>query len=262
MLNMDTISISEIVGEQEVIKSSFESHEELTEGRKESLQFSAPTRKAIPEHLKFFHEPENINQFITDLHDNMYQYVFSRVRDASFTQEIINNFVVYMLSEAPSRNNVPRFTLYDPVRYKNQPYYKWFIFQLKFFYYDYRKQAYKLSLQISLSESGYEETVETSANNAMNIDMLSREDASNDVMSLHYVEELDNYLMSLSDTHKDTFCFEAHAYEIFNAKIRGETNKEIASRYSISNSAVSQWLTKLKSVITDFSEGELAPITA
>lgn len=86
------------------------------------------------------------------------------------------------------------------------------------------------------------------------MDMITRFDPSDDPVEMLVVKQVAAALEQYSDAHKGRFCFEAHAYELFLARMADETNAEIATRLNISTSAVGQWLAKLRPLINTLLE--------
>ena len=212
------------------------------------------THRAIPQAAKGYAQPLDINLFIEIMVPNMRLYVGAKIpsnvegdsRD-NIIDEVVNNFVSYMLGEAPTRNFRPRWTLYDNNEYKLMPYYKWWLRQLDFFRRDYQRRIFRDRAMFTLSEGDYEHTTENQANKAINIETL--EEHSVDVVEQLAVTQIAQYLHALSAQHAGQNCFEANAYNLFQWKMQEETTKEIAARLSISVSAVGQWSNKLRDIV-------------
>lgn len=225
------------------------------------------TRLAIPEEIKGYTWPTDINAFILKIYPNMRHYVAAKIpkhavssaheRDR-LVDEIINNFVVYILGQAPSRDFELRWRLYDPVAYSQQPYYKWFLLQLNFFRRSKQRAMFlEASREYTLSETGYDETYGEAANKAVHIDSLSdTAEVSFDTIGSLAVAELGAYLEDLSTRYQNhTLCFEKNAYLLFKFRLEDLTNPEIAQRFKISPSAVAIWLKKLRPIIRAFMDG-------
>lgn len=225
----------------------------------------AKTHRAVPEAAKGYEHPVDINLFIELMIPNMQLYVGAKIasntdgdsRD-NIIDEIVNNFVSYMLGEAPTRDNRLRWTLYDNKEFKLMPYYKWWLRQLDFFRRDYQRKYFKDRAMFTLSEGDYEDTFETAANKAINIETLDLAETSVDVVEEMALAQIYQSLQAYSARHSDPRSFEANAYKLFVWKMEEETTKEIASRLSISVSAVGQWSNKLKVIVADLM-GEGAP---
>lgn len=258
---MGEILLSTIVGDRDLADSFEVAPVKATP--EYSTATPAKTRVAVPEHCKGFELPSNINQFITDMYPNMRAYVFSRLRDEDDTAEVINNFVLYMLSPAPTRDNVAHWKLYDPQKWSKQPYYKYFLIQLRFFQQNRQREIYKQSKNFTLSETDYESTAENQSNRALNLDTMevnldaiSYEPAET-AYEMVFLGQIDKYLSKMSEQHQDSFCFEAKAQWLFHARLNELPNADIAYQLNISPSAVSQWMTKLKKILNVFVEGEV-----
>lgn len=225
------------------------------------------THRAVPEAAKGFEHPVDINYFIEIMIPNMQFYVGAKIasntdgdsRD-NIIDEIVNNFVSYMLGEAPTRENRLRWTLYDNKEFKLMPYYKWWLRQLDFFRRDYQRKYFKERQTFTLSEGDYEDTFETSANKAINIDTIDLAETTVDAVEQMALQQIYASLQAFSAAQTDPRSFEANAYKLFVWKMDEETTKEIASRLSISVSAVGQWSNKLKVIVAGLM-GEDAPRT-
>ena len=221
-------------------------------GKKPPEPVKPAYRVPVPEHLKFSHIPENIGEFIEGLLPNLRTYLKAKGTDYHNLDDTINTFVVYMLSEAPSRNNVPRFTLYDTTKSK-LPYYKWFIRNLHFFVLQNKKvETIKAMRDLSLVDtSTYEEDMAPGSIHMYSVTPLEN---PNDPISEIFVGQLSTFLENYSKEHSATFCFESYAHYLFKAKLEGLSNNDIADALNISCSAVSQWLSKLKILVSNFFE--------
>lgn len=162
-----------------------------------------------------------------------------------------------MLSPAPTRDNLPHWKLYDPVKYSKQPYYKYFLINLRFFQQNRQREMYKQAQMYTLSETDFDSTADAPANNAINLDTLSTHMVSDSSYEMVFMGQIENYLTKLSEHHAESMCFEAKAQWLYHARSNGLPNSEIASHLNISPSAVSQWMTKLKTILSTFIEGDV-----
>lgn len=238
---MQTIELSELVGAS--VANLFAMDKEL-----EEIQATPKkTRRAIPETIKGYVHPNNINDFIREIYPNMVEYAVSKLIDRDAVHETINDFVVYMLSPAPSRNNTPHWLLYDPVSYNKQPYYKWFLINLRFYCQSSNRNLAKRAQMVSLVES-YEEA-EGSHGSAVTLDMISALDPSDDPTSMMIVKDVAEFLETHSKKFEGKRCFDAFAYEIFVALMLGATKKELSDYLQISTSATAQWVEQLRKLV-------------
>lgn len=238
---MQEINLNELV--------SLETANAFSEDEMDQIQ-AVPnkTRRAIPESVKGFAHPLNINQFIGDIYPNMIEYVSSKLVDRDMAQETINDFVVYMLSPAPTRNNVPHWRLYDAAQYSKQPYYKWFLINLRFFCQSAnRNLAISKARNISLVES-FEEAEEASGS-AITLDMIPQLDPTDDPVSMLIVKDVAEYLEAHSKKFEGRRCFDAYAYQMFVALMNGATKRELAQHLQISPSATGQWVDQLRKLV-------------
>jgi len=249
------IFLSELIDDNDVLKALVDDDAEKNHPKKQRI-YQVP----IPEDLKFHHTPESINTFIERLYPNMKFYILCRTRDPQNVDNIINNFVLYMLDN--NKKGQPRYTMYDPIRYPGQPYYRWFISNLRYFWLSYRQQLIKDQFKVTLSETDYESTAGSPANNAAHIDIVSMDNLQEPPDSIFFISELIEWLRNFSSKHSDFHCFEAHAFDLFKSRIEGEENNKFAERMKISPSAASQWNLKLKKLVTKYLEGDSEYATA
>lgn len=219
--------------------------------------------REVPASLKFFTLPENINPFIKDIYPNMKIMVTSaigRVASAGDIDEVINTFVLYMLSESP-KHGVLRFTLYDPVRWPDQPYYKWFLSNLQFFCMDYHsnKARYERTFSAIQETTGeYEE-----ANRGMtSLDELSYDHQTTStsidyVYAMEIMKSVEEFSAKALNRAPNKVCFENYAARLFGMKLEGYTNQEIADAFAISTQGVMAWMTKLRTLLSGILDTEL-----
>lgn len=258
---MQEIHISEFISNQEVqnaVSKGLKISKSLEDQKKEEDQ-KEKYQKPVPQHLQIFHQPEDINEYITQIYPNMRIWISFKIEEKYNVDEVINNYIVYILGN--DKKGVIRWKKYDPIRFPNQPYHKWFLRQLYFFMLNYRTAQYRNSFNTSLSENSYEESVENHGVHTINIDMLSKEDKSQDQSLEVVVKEFEERLFKFSKVYPEEsfLCFEAYAYRLYQYKQEGVSNKEIAASFGISPSAVSQWMKKLKGMVRGFLDGELLP---
>jgi len=88
--------------------------------------------KFPPESI-FFRYPVCIRSFIEQVYPNMFISLHFREFKKKFREEIINDFVVYMLSESSKHKGKPRFLDYDNIKYPHISYIHWFFMKFKYF---------------------------------------------------------------------------------------------------------------------------------
>lgn len=228
------------------------------------------TRRPVPAHLKFYHLPDNIEQFITDLLPNMYAQMRAKFPKNTpnldmAIEDTINSFVEYFLAPAPSRNNVPRWTLFDPVKWPNQPYYKYFLSQLDFYRRGRQKYMFRDQKSVTLSEIGYDMTVDNPANQAISPNVLCTDEVYLDQVDLIFQADLDEFLQVYSANYEQyEMCFEKFAYRLFKLRMTEASTLEISDELGISVSAVGLWQDKLRKLVRRFMDegwGALLPAT-
>ena len=215
------------------------------------------TRLPIPDCIKGYEQPVDFQRFLTLILPNMREFISAHMSTAlvnrgDLIDETISCFTLYMLGLAPTRNFVPRWTLYDP-NFNNgrQPYYKWFLTQLRFAVKDRVRSYKKESRFISLSGDDDPDSV------GFNLETVDFEEYYADPTSDLYVYQLEEYLSSLSERHALLKGhFEANALLLYNLRMSAYSNQEIAENLSISMSSVTQWSRKLKFVIAAFLRGD------
>jgi len=227
--------------------------EEIRDRRKEYL-IPIPDKwvelKEIPD--EFDHKtppnPRDINSFIADLMPNMRIYLKVRVKDDKVISEILSNFVEYMLAPAPSRDNVLRYRLYNPVgKHENVKYYQWFIRTLHFFFIDhfnvpgYLQKFPHLAL-VSLSKTDAMEPGTAS------IDHVAAP-TENDPETAILTEQVQQMLRRLA-YKSGAGRFELAAEQLFVHMLKGNTTKEIAIDLGISTTTVNAWVRKLRAAVT------------
>jgi len=260
---LKSIQFSSLISENELTQSIFQ--EEFIEVLNYPI-IPPKTRnflKKVPEHItKIFFVPNNINLFIETLLPNMTIYIQSKLPQKAYlnpdiVQEVLSKFVIYMLDS--TKEGIPRYKTYDPVNYPDQPYFKWFLMNLSFFIkgwdnkHHIEKITYNFSACVSPDQQdteGYQSFVERYGGEVLETDTQ--------IQSKIVVEKLVTSVKKLSERYQGSLCFEAHAHEFLLAKLQGTSNAEFAKQLSISPSAVSQWLTKLRALITDFFQEEAA----
>jgi len=242
------VYIGDIIEDPEVVEAL--SKEKVEEKRQKDKY-----QKPVPMELQIYHLPEDINDYITKIYPNMRTWISFKIQERHNIDEVINNYIIYILGF--DKKNQLRWTKYDPIRFPNQPYHKWFLRQLYFYVLHYRNQQHRDSYNTSLSENSFEDSVENYGSHTMNIDLLSRGDKSQDQSEEVTVAEFEQQLQDFSSKYPvDAFlCFEAYAYRLYQAKQDGVSNKALAERWGISPSAVSQWMNKLKGLTTSFLDG-------
>lgn len=233
---MQEIRLSDLIGDQQVALT-------ITT---EKIEFHSDTKKfnkEIPEHLKFYHLPKDINQFITQIYPNLKFYISTQTHQTQDIDEIVNNFIVYMLDK--STQNVARWTRYDSTKYSAMPYYRWFISTLRFFQLSYHSELVeKATKELSLVDSHSEEA---------EVGVMSMENSEIEYMgSLNmeaelYLSELTRFMDKYSE--QGSTRFEREASLLFNLLKDGNDAKSISGHLGISPAATGQWIRKMRDLL-------------
>ena len=126
----------------------------------------------IPEDLKIYDLPKDINEFITQFYKCLEDYIKLRLADKQLTTEVLTEFVLYMLESG--KNGVSRWKGYDKVKYPNHAYHMWFLkychyFILKYFNAKIRENKGKLAFD----ELEYDNNTQSHTSQAKNLISLS-----------------------------------------------------------------------------------------
>jgi ribosomal protein L31 len=209
----------------------------------------------IPEEFKGFEVPESINAFIEGILENMRVYVLSKTRNPAPVQEIIHNFVEYMLDV--DREGKQRYLRYDNKAYPDQPYYKWFLVNLYYFYLTYRTKKIKYDMQARITEGDVNSVIENRSARQVHIDLVSgSHKAYVEPEEQSVVSDLKDQVKKFSEKYSGFRCFEAHAHDLLMSRLNGERNNDFAKRLGISASAASQWANKLKKLVQAYFNGD------
>lgn len=229
----------------------------LLNGTRTTKTYAVP----VPESLKGFVTPKDINQFITGLLPNLTVFAKARLGSRILSSrpdapsELVNNFVLYMLSE--TTEGEVRYTRYDPVNFPGQPYYKWFLMNFSYFCMEYTGRYIKDSSRFVSIVPSYEEYTEKTAN-TMSMDELASamegDEERHHSIDYIYAEQVLTRVHAYSESARSRFspgkkCFETHADRLLEARIMGYTNPEIAQQFGISTQGVNQWVAKLRELL-------------
>ena len=231
----------------------------LLNGERTKKTYAVP----VPEHLKGHETPKNINSFITGLHPNMIVYANARlgsrilISRPDAPKELVNNFVLYMLSN--TQDGVVRYTRYDPVRFPDQPYYKWFLMNFQYFCLEYTDRYMKDATRFVSIVPTYEEYTEKTANTVSMDEVaaaLDNGEERHQSIDYIYAEQVLSRVHAYSEAARSRFspgkkCFETYADRLLEARIMGYSNPEIAGKFNISTQGVNQWVAKLRELMSN-----------
>ena len=204
----------------------------------------------VPDELtKLYTVPEDINDFIDKIHPNMDLLVRAKGIVDQDVSEVINNFIVYLLDK--DGNGSVRYNRYDPIKYPDQPFFKWYLCQLKFFVLSKRTEIAKGFKLCSI-------VVKKPWENSPGIveETLTKGSRYSDPTYGIILKEWEDFLFEFSNSHIGK-SFESRADTLFQYKKKGMLAKDIAKEMDISESAVSQWSSKLTKLYDEFTnEGD------
>lgn len=204
--------------------------------------------REVPEHLKGHSIPESINDFLTGLKPNLSTFIEAHIRKTgSDADEVLSNFVVYFLSNCG--DGYPRYLRYDPVKYPDQPYYRYTISLLRYFCLNYQTEQAKLSRLMGISDG--EEEIQPGQISA---DTLFYEvDVSDTEMQEElYLKEIGEFLSHYSQQFHPKLSFETYAPQVYAMKLAGYENKEIGENIGVSSSTIVQWVVRLQNLLKAF----------
>jgi hypothetical protein len=200
-------------------------------------------RLPVPDRLKGHSVPEDIGSFINDLYPHMRLSLLRKFVPADEVDDYISDYVAYQLDT--DKNGVKRYTTYDPVKYPNMPYYKWFLSVLK-----YRKMYYagKLTPNNKFVDIFSMETEGRSVGLAREFSLGGEfldglfahlPDYAGRISIAEVAEAVRLY--SRSHANWERHSFRRNAWRFLVCKYMGYKNVEIAGIFNVSVSAVTQW---------------------
>jgi hypothetical protein len=214
-------------------------------------EFRAPkrVRLPVPEHLKFFGYPQDLTKFTTDLYPNMLVFATANLGgDTELAETAIADFVAYMYDR--TQDGRLRWQLYDVASFKRQPYFKWWLTNLRFYclstYDAFLREQRRAHKSVSIVPT-WDDTVDQSG--TISADRLAGLAEQIDPEVLIFVDQICTFLGSLEKAHTGKTRFEAHALRLFQLRLSGVSNKEIAAEFKISVSAVQIWRRSLENLI-------------
>ena len=171
-------------------------------------------------------------------------------------KSIVADFICYMLDN--SRQGIPRYTLYDPKKYPNTPYYKWLISQVRFFYMDYCEAEQKYSSKnVSLVENLPDD--EGFVPNTLSMNSLIGGVENTDPFYKASADFTIDYIKNLADGYNDTdvkMCFESESYDLLTAKLNDISVSKFARSKGVSLNEANKWFDNLKTLIKELYNGE------
>ena len=222
--------------------------------------------RQVPNHLKFHHVPTNINRFVTELYPNVLIFAKAKLyelftRNVTQPEDVINTFVVYMLQNA-NCDGRPRYSRYDPIKWPDQPYYKWFLTQFELFCRQTNTSERKIANRFSRLIDSHDEEFTEQSKGMITMDQALTKSGqerygSGGSIDYIYASEILDALQTFSSRYIDKnprqVSFENYAASLMQLKIEGWSVAEIAEKFSISTQAVNQWSVKLREWIARYT---------
>lgn len=185
----------------------------------------------VPYHLKGFDIPKDINGFIEGVYFSIQHIVEKRF---NFNEDdiciTISDFVIYMLE--PNSYGKVRYKNYDDVRYPEIPYYKWFLTQLNYFLLN-RFRLNNADVKIDYSDCGW-----------YYVRGYSNPERT------YELSEIGLILKKYSEQAQSSF--ERNAHSLYQYKMEGYTNLDIANMLKVSDSTITNWLKNLQALLKKF----------
>lgn len=186
----------------------------------------------VPYHLKGFYIPTDINGFIEGVYPSIKHIIEKRFNfDEDDMCITIGDFVIYML-ESDGSGKI-RYKNYDGERYPEIPYYKWFLTQLNYFLLK-RFRLNNADIQIDYcSDWGY-----------FYIQGYSNPE------KIYESVEINHILKEYSEQTQGLF--EKNAHSLYQYKMEGYTNLDIAGMLKVSDTTITNWLRNLQALLRKF----------
>ena len=210
----------------------------------------------VPPELEFFHAPLDIADFIKQVYPHL--LILANIKHYALRalepDEFINRFVAYILED--SRIGIPRWQYYDPVRFPNQPYYRWFFSHFELFCRgEIRKTAKWAARHVSTTDETQTELLLEQAYH----DLMAEEQTPAQIQQplvddIYWAEVTEGFEAFLAKYRRYEEAkareaphptFSQHASELFGLMLDNRTNKDVAAHFGISPSAAMQWKSKL-----------------
>lgn len=210
----------------------------------------------VPEELNVFKtpHPNYIRKYLSKLYPNLEMMAYLRCHNRKIAKSIVADFVMYMLGE--TRTGIPRYTLYDPVKYPNQPYYAWLMSQIRYFFYDYCEAEQKyydknLALVDNLPEEEF-------IPNTLSMNSLISGVENGDPFYAVSAKEIKEYIRTLAEAFNDDdvkMCFESESYNLLKARLEDIPINKFAKDKGVKQTVVREWLNNLKTLVSELYQG-------
>jgi hypothetical protein len=231
------VDISEIFYKDEFVGSC----EDTYFSKDKKIKYRVP----VKEECKGYTIPEDINRFIELIYPNMVAYLQSRLGRIKVIDEIINNYIIYSLEK--SKKGIVRYKLYNFK--KGLEYYKWFLWNLNYYRFQYKTKLKKESKFISILE---ESTEKDKARGPFIVrsEFILKMQANQEKRV--YLNQLQDFLEEYKYIHKEEDGIRGNIIHFFECRVEGFTDREIAREMRIKEKQVDTWDSFLKTILYQF----------
>ena len=200
--------------------------------------------------------PNYIRKYLAKIYPNLEMAAYLKCRDRRVAKTLVGDFVMYMLGE--TRTGIPRYQLYNPVKYPNQPYHKWLIAQVGYFHLDYieAEQKYK-SHNVGLVESISDD--EEFVPNTLSMNSLIKGVENTDPFFKASADSICDYIKQLADAYNDEdvkICFESESHRLLLARLNDIPLQKFAKERGVKQSVAKEWLEDLKTLVSELYDGK------
>lgn len=211
----------------------------------------------VEEHLAGFKVPNNIQRYISEMYPHLVKCLYmKRIYDPELQKELLSEFTIFLLEK--SSKGAPRFKMYNPVKYPDIPYYKWFLFQLGWVLRKHTVAQAKrwANEKGTLSLSGDTKTVcdpETKIAGIVSLELIPNTDIPvPDLVILNQIPSfLQEYKKTLSPV-KEKSAFVQNIDVLYSSMLAGETSKQNAKKLGVTVTTVYTWRERLRNLLAGY----------
>lgn len=220
----------------------------------------------IPRHLAGFSVPKNIQKYITEMYPYLTKCLcMKRVFNPEQQTDLIAEFTIFMLET--NQKGVPRYKTYNPKKYPDIPYYRWFLFQMGWILLKqnaaqaklHQKEKYVLSLSGDAKDAYSPETRKLGI---VCLEFIPAKDLS--IPDLVALKQIPDFLKKYKEQHsRPETCsknFANHVDYLFEAQMSNRSKTECAEKIGVPRYTLSKWVRNLQALIADFLQ--IAPAKA
>ncbi len=204
--------------------------------KKEAKNYKVP----VPARWKdMFAVPTDFKKFLQDIHPNLrYALMSNPLLKGKEVDSIISEVAIYFL-EVSKKRGICRYQMYDPIKFPNIPYHKWFLSQLHYFVLSHKK----------MRDIWNRMKVQFTAQDVDPVTLLATSGEETTWIGNMIFEDFLNMTKNVSDSDAG---FKEHAYDLTLSRLSGEPNTVFANRLGVPYSRVVGWTEKLRNLLTDF----------